>query len=184
MKTYMALTLMIIRTIEAQKLCIKKRLLAALNQTWRFCTTQHTYIPVSVGCALLGDTERPMSVIIVADVLTPNKPQAISNHHTDSSVIKEYERSWGRQLHYCDAVMGAMVSQIISFTIVYSAVHSDPDQRKHQSSASLAFVRGIHRRPVNSPRKWPVTWKMFPFDDVIMESARLFVTSGLVFSQW
>ena len=40
--------------------------------------------------------------------------------------------------------------------------------RKHQSSASLAFVRGIHRGPVNSPHKWPVTRKMFPFDDVIM----------------
>ena len=45
---------------------------------------------------------------------------------------------------------------------------SGTDQRKHQSSASLAFVRGIHRRPVNSPHKWPVTRKMFPFDDVIM----------------
>ena len=42
------------------------------------------------------------------------------------------------------------------------------DQRKHQSSASLAFVRRIHRRPVNSPHKWPVTRKMFSFDDVIM----------------
>ena len=40
--------------------------------------------------------------------------------------------------------------------------------KKHQSSASLAFVRGIHRLPVNSPHKWPVTRKMFPFDDVIM----------------
>ena len=46
--------------------------------------------------------------------------------------------------------------------------YSGTDQRKHQSSASLAFVRGIHRRPVNSPHKWPVTRKMFPFDDVIM----------------
>ena len=42
------------------------------------------------------------------------------------------------------------------------------DQRKHQSSALLAFVRGIHRRPVNSPHKGPVTRKMFPFHDVIM----------------
>ena len=42
------------------------------------------------------------------------------------------------------------------------------DQRKHQSSASLAFVRAIHRGPVNSLHKWPVTRKMFPFDDVIM----------------
>ena len=64
--------------------------------------------------------------------------------------------------------MGTMTSQITSLTIVYSTVYSDADQRKHQSSASLAFVRGIHRRPVNSPHKWPVTRKMFPFDDVIM----------------
>ena len=42
------------------------------------------------------------------------------------------------------------------------------DQRKKQSSASLVLVRGIHRWPVNSPHKWPVKRKMFPFDDVIM----------------
>ena len=66
--------------------------------------------------------------------------------------------------------MGAIASQITSLTIVYSSVDSDTDQRKYQSSASLAFVRGIHRRPVNSPHKWPVTWKMFPFDDVIMDA--------------
>ena len=47
-------------------------------------------------------------------------------------------------------------------------VYSDADQSKHQSSALLAFVRGIHRWPVNSPHKRPVTRKMFPFDDVIM----------------
>ena len=64
--------------------------------------------------------------------------------------------------------MGAIASQITSLTIVYSTVYSDADQRKHQSSASLAFVRGIHRGPVNSPHKWPETRKMFPFDDVIM----------------
>ena len=51
---------------------------------------------------------------------------------------------------------------------VYSVVYTGTDQRKHQISASLAFVRGIHRRPVNSPHKWPVTRKRFPFDDVIM----------------
>ena len=64
--------------------------------------------------------------------------------------------------------MGLIASQITSLTIVYSIIYSDADQRKHQSSASLAFVRGIHRGPVNSPHKWPVTRKMFPFDDVIM----------------
>ena len=64
--------------------------------------------------------------------------------------------------------MGAIASQITSLTIVYSTVFSDADQWKHQSSTSLAFVWGIHRGPVNSPHKWPVTLKMFPFDDVIM----------------
>ena len=64
--------------------------------------------------------------------------------------------------------MGAIASQITSLAIVYSAFYSGADQRKHQSSASLAFVRGIHRGPVNSPHKWPETRKMFPFDDVIM----------------
>ena len=70
--------------------------------------------------------------------------------------------------HYYDVIMGAIESQIISLTIVYSIVYSDADQRKHQSFASLDFVRGMHRGPVNSPPKWPVTRKMFPFDDVIM----------------
>ena len=63
--------------------------------------------------------------------------------------------------HYCDVIMGTMASQITSLTIVYSIVYSGADQRKHQSSASLG--------PVNSPHKWPVTRKMFPFDDVIMK---------------
>ena len=66
--------------------------------------------------------------------------------------------------------MGAIASQITSLTIVYSTVYSGADQRKHQRYASLAFVRGIHQRPVNSPHKWPVTRKMVPFDDVIMIS--------------
>ena len=64
--------------------------------------------------------------------------------------------------------MSMTASQITSLTIVYSTVYSGTEQRKHQSSMSLAFVWGIHRRPVNSPHKWPVTQKMFPFDDVIM----------------
>ena len=64
--------------------------------------------------------------------------------------------------------MSAMASQITTPMIVYSTVYSGVDQRKYQSYASLAFVRGIHRLPVNSPHKGPVTRKMFPFDDVIM----------------
>ena len=71
-------------------------------------------------------------------------------------------------MYYNDVIMGAMASQITSLMIVYSPVYSGAGQRKHQSSVSLAFVRGIHRWPVNSPHKWPVTRKMFPFDAVIM----------------
>ena len=64
--------------------------------------------------------------------------------------------------------MESIASQITSLTIVYSTVYSGADQSKHQSSALLAFVWVIHRSPVNSPLKWPVTRKMFLFNDVIM----------------
>ena len=70
--------------------------------------------------------------------------------------------------HYSDVIMGVMASQMTSLTIVDSTVYSGTDQRNHQRSASLAFVRGIHRSPVNSPHKWSATWKMLPFDDVII----------------
>ena len=63
---------------------------------------------------------------------------------------------------------GCLQRQITSLTIVFSTAYSDTDQKKHQSSASLVFVQEIHQGPVNSPHKWPVTRKMFPFDDVIM----------------
>ena len=71
-------------------------------------------------------------------------------------------------MYYCDVIMSVMASQITSFMIVYSNAYSGADQRKHQSSASLAFVRIIHRWPVNSPHKWSVMRKMFPFDDFII----------------
>ena len=70
--------------------------------------------------------------------------------------------------HYGDVIMSTMASQITILTIVYPTFYPFADQRKLQSSASLAFVRGIHWCPLNSPHKWPVTRKMFPFDDVIM----------------
>ena len=80
--------------------------------------------------------------------------------------------------------MGTIVSQITSLTIVYSTVYLGADQSKHQSSASLAFVWGIHRGPVNSPHKWPVTRKMFPFDDVIMEQRGSHGMCVYPFFQW
>ena len=68
--------------------------------------------------------------------------------------------------HYSDVIMSTMASQIIGVWIW--TVYSGADQRNHQSSAWLAFVREIHRWPVDSPHKGPVTRKVFPFDDVII----------------
>ena len=69
---------------------------------------------------------------------------------------------------YSDVIKNTMSSQITGVSIVCSSVCSGVGQRKHQSSTSLAFVRGNHRWPVDSPNKGPVTRKVFPFDDVIM----------------
>ena len=90
---------------------------------------------------------------------------ANSNSTCPSAAIWQHRSKF---LHYNDVIMGTIASQITSLTIVYSIVYSDADQRKHQSSASLAFVRGIHGWPLKSPHKWPVTRKMSPFNDVIM----------------
>ena len=64
-----------------------------------------------------------------------------------------------RLVHYNDVTMDAIASQITSLMTIYSTIYSDADQRKHQSSASLAYVRGIHHWPVNSLHKWPVMRK-------------------------
>ena len=66
--------------------------------------------------------------------------------------------------HNNDVIMSMIASQITSLISVYSTVYLGADQRKHQSSASLAFVWGSHR----DRYKGPVTRKMLPFDDVIM----------------
>ena len=94
----------------------------------------------------------------VAMVLTmPDRPL--------SSAIKN---DFNYMCHYNAVIMSAMASQITGVSIVCSTVGSGEYQRKHQSSASLAFVRGIHRWPVSFLHKGPVTRKMVPFDNVIM----------------
>ena len=107
----------------------------------------------------------------------PNTTQTFSKYLSDYIscyiVIRNDSTNRVRRINYhlihCnDVIMSVMVSQVTLLTIVCSSVYSGAYQRKHQSSASLAFVRGIDRWPVNSPHKGPVTRKMFPFDDVIM----------------
>ena len=88
--------------------------------------------------------------------------------------------------HYSGVIMSMMASQNTVVSIVCSTVCSGAHQRKDQSSASLAFVRGIHGWPVNSPHKRPVTRKVFPFDDVIMrrkfhiQNSLKFVSDGSI----
>ena len=86
-------------------------------------------------------------------------------------------------LHYSDVIMSSMASQITinSVSIVCSIVYSGADQRKHKISVSLAFVRGIHRWPMDSPLKGPLTRKMFPFDDVIMSFHWTMGDVGIIF---
>ena len=76
----------------------------------------------------------------------------------------------GDESNYSDVIMSAMMLRITGASIVCSTVGSGADERKHQSSASLAFVFGIHRWPVNSPHKGPVARKMSLFDDIIMDA--------------
>ena len=71
--------------------------------------------------------------------------------HQKMTVHKMYTVQTKSSWYYSDVIMSAMASQITSVSIVYSAIYSGADLRKHQNSASLAFVRGIHRWLVNSP---------------------------------
>ena len=72
--------------------------------------------------------------------------------------------------------MGVMASQITSLTFFTQSCIQEQIKESNQSSPTLAFARGIHRGPVNSPHKGPVTRKMFPFDGVIM---KIFVMCAL-----
>ena len=83
------------------------------------------------------------------------KAISVTYHHPNMTYARLFTFS-----HYNDVIMSAIASQITSLAIVYSTAYSGANQRKHQSSTSLAFVRGIHRCPVNSPHKGPVTRKI------------------------
>ena len=89
-----------------------------------------------------------------------------------------------QNLEHASWVCGRVLHRITSLTVVYSTVYSDADERKYQSSTSPAFVRRIHRWPVNSAHKWPVTQKMFPFDDVIIINIYLTRWFKHIFEMW
>ena len=138
-----------------------------------FCESKYKHNETLSSCkmhfkmpsAYFQPFESVLSVLEVCDrVHYGGKPTL--NILIDTSNLKDWFCIFW--FHYSNVIMSAMVSQIAGVSIVYSTVCSGTDQRKHQRSASLAFVRGIHWWRVNSPHKGPVTRKMFQFDDVIM----------------
>ena len=138
------------------------------------CRTFHPWCPcIKTRCLLFDFVNKKHQM---NPVFTMSFSPSVLHFSFDYGWVLHLQQAWPNtcqaskmlHMHYCDVKMGTVASEITNLAIVYSSVYSDADQRKHQSSASLAFVLGIHRGPVNSPHKWPVTWKMFPLDNVIM----------------
>ena len=121
---------------------------------------------VVTNCLYAHQNVIVVSIYLVASQhqnIPPPPPRELTNSSPIQSIC----------YHYSGVIMGTMAYQITTLASVYSIVYSGADQRKHQSSASLAFVRDIHQWPGNAPHKGPVTQKMFQFDDVIMFSVYL-----------
>ena len=71
-------------------------------------------------------------------------------NHERYAIPRPYGRAIGMSFS-CEVIISAMASPITGFSIVCSTVCSGTDQRKHQSFASLVFVKGIHRWPGGFP---------------------------------
>ena len=138
----------------------------AWRSLWRHCnenTTDHNnarIVSMIIDITVLKTNVLNTRCFCIAELW---RHYSLISHQIDMNIF--VGDTWS--VHYDDVIMGAMASKFTSLAIVYWNVYSDADQRKHQSSASLAFVWGIHRGTLNSPHKWPVTRKMFPFHDVI-----------------
>ena len=113
---------------------------------WR--KRRQTYIPMKLVEAVLCSFHEDNIQNISDQQLPGQQTQLVLSHlcHCVSLQNNEwYNSSCKTMVHYDDVIMTTIVSQITSLTVVYSTVYSDADQNKHQSSASLAFVWGIHR---------------------------------------
>ena len=143
--------------------------------SWRRTFPSISHFPKSILMSALGGyvPSRPKLFSIIASIWIYSLMDN-SRHGIDLVLLTWYGFSTGGvtkiNTHNYDVIMSAMAPHITSTSIVYSTICSSADQRKHQSSASLTFVRWIHRSPVNSPHKGPVTRNIFTFNDVIMIS--------------
>ena len=149
-----------------------------INKLYNPQETANYYVEITLsGCKYLCEFLHDLTCTLL--VWIPSQRSCILQPLLETSLLHEanpcngclYAEILHRQRktgHCYDVIMSSIASQITSLTIVYSTVYSGTDERKHQCPASLAFVRGIHRWPVNSAHKGPVMRKMFQFDDVIM----------------
>ena len=147
--------------------------LLILKILWLFSTELATNVMITMN-SFFFINYKIINTLCVPTLIKINHNCGLLFYHYCGDML--YLSHWTRTVenHYNDVIIGTMTSKITSLTSVYSTVYSGADQRKHQSSASLAFVCGIHRVPVNSPHKWPVTRETFPFDDVINITPHLF----------
>ena len=117
-----------------------RRLHCLLNSWFRRRSKKTSKLRVTNFCA--GNS--PVTCEFPAQKAINARNVSIWWRHHDPSLLLRW--CWGNQQpHYNDVIMTTIASQITSLTIAYSTVYSDADQRKHQSSASLAFVWGFHR---------------------------------------
>ena len=103
------------------------------------------YICNNIVNTVLVDCRAPLDARIYAGTVVSKFGPALQWRHNERDGVSNHQR------------LDCLLTRLLG-----------ADQRNHQSSASLAFVKGIHRWPVDSPHKGPVTRKMFPFNDVIM----------------
>ena len=129
-----------------------------------------------MACRLFGAKPYLNQYLVIVNWTLWNKLQWMFNQNSNFSFKNMHFKM--SSAHYHDIMMSTLASQITSLTIVYSTVYPGADLRKHQSSASLAFLRGIQRWPMSSPHKGPVKRKLFPFDDVIMQNGGHFIQMG------
>ena len=119
-----------------------------------------TQILFKWSTAVVTGTCRMRINVLTRAIELVKKNVDVNWHHDSHFNYREWEVSPIRSAvnflkvyNYSNIMMGAMPSLITTLTIVYSTVYAVADQIKHQSSASLAFVRGIYRWPVNSRTK-------------------------------
>ena len=129
---------------------------------------------VSNNCSSFRDFQTAPNFETTSSLALPEsrflekRPPASNNAPANGKLPPKIKKS----SHYSNVITGTMASQITGVSVAYSIDCPCAAQRKHQSSLSLAFVRGINRWPVNSLHKGPVT--RFPFDDAIVEICMYF----------